>query len=91
MVVPFDSLQDADLIVDAVYEGGDSGNVSDDPLSKLLPGVGNQGGFRYAGQRGAHRFVVLYSSGEDPDWPDKLAQAVWPGTSLPHAPGVRMT
>lgn len=72
MVVPFDSLQDADLIVDAVYEGGDSGNVSDDPLSKLLPGVGNQGGFRYAGQRGAHRFVVLYSSGEDPDWPDKL-------------------
>lgn len=66
--IPFNSLPDSDLIVDAVYEGGDTKNVSDDPLSKLLPGVGNQGGFRGSLQR----YLVLYTSGEDRDWPDYL-------------------
>jgi Restriction endonuclease AspBHI N-terminal len=70
--VPFDQLATADLYVDRVYEGGPSGNVADDPLQRLLP-VGNQGGFRYRGslQRGDLRLVVLYSSGEDPDWPER--------------------
>ncbi|WP_374251153.1 hypothetical protein [Micromonospora sp. R77] len=73
MVVPFHSLQDADLIVDAVYKGGLRGSVADDPLGRLLP-VGNQGGFRYAGSplRGSVRLVVLYTSGVEPDWPDVL-------------------
>jgi hypothetical protein len=70
--VAFDELSTADLLVDAVYEGGAAKNTGSDPLSKLLPGVGNQGGFRAAGPRGNERFVVLYSSGEDLDWPDKL-------------------
>jgi hypothetical protein len=71
--VPFDALADADLIVDAVYEGGTYGNVKDDPIAHLLP-VGNQGGFRYKGSpRGNDvRFVALYSTGLDPDWPDEL-------------------
>ena len=69
----FDSLTRADLIVDAVYEGGTAGNASDDPLGKLLP-VGNQGGFRYAGSpaKDALRIVVLYTSGVDRDWPDAI-------------------
>ncbi len=48
-------------------------DVGDDPLQRLLP-VGNQGGFRYKGsvQRDDVRLMVLYTSGEDPDWPDTV-------------------
>ena len=44
-VVEFDQLPGADLVLDRIYRGGTAGNSSDDPLSRLLPGVGNQGGF----------------------------------------------
>ncbi|MCK7611942.1 restriction endonuclease [Roseibium sediminicola] len=69
-IIPFQELSCSDLVIDAVYEGGTAGNASDDPISKLLPGTGNQGGFRAAGKRGKERFVVLYTSGLDADWPD---------------------
>ena len=69
----FDELATADLVVDAVYEGGLAGTAADDPISKLLP-VGNQGGFRFKGSIKDLdiRFVALYSSGTDADWPDFL-------------------
>jgi len=72
--IAFADLAIADLVVDAVYMGGNAGTVADDPLGKLLPGVGNQGGFRYAGSRlrGTLKTILLYSSGTDPDWPDAL-------------------
>ncbi|MFO7836222.1 MAG: hypothetical protein R6V83_06185 [Candidatus Thorarchaeota archaeon] len=38
----FDELEDADLVIDATYEGDSQGNVGDEPLAKLLP-CGNQG------------------------------------------------
>src|SRR5207249_11055292 len=67
----FDELPSADLIVDAAYAGGRAGTYGDDPISRLLP-VGNRGGFRTSGspRRGGTRFVVLYTTGTDPDWPD---------------------
>ena len=71
-LIQFPELASADLIVDAVYEGGTAKNTGADPLSKLLPGVGNQGGFRMAGRAAARKLVVLYTSGEDKDWPDRL-------------------
>lgn len=71
-VFSYQDLQTADLIIDAVYEGGSFGNAGDDPISKLLSGAGNQGGFRAAGRGEDKRFVVLYTSGEDKDWPDYL-------------------
>ena len=71
-IIPYEDLSRADLLVDAVYEGGATGNVTDDVLSILLPGSGNQGGFRAAGRGDDKDFVVLYSSGRDPDWPDYL-------------------
>jgi Restriction endonuclease AspBHI N-terminal/Restriction endonuclease len=71
-IVKFEDLPNANLIIDAVYEGGNSGNASDDPISRLLKGIGNQGGFRAAGQGEQKKFVVLYTSGEDKDWPDAL-------------------
>lgn len=69
-VFPFSSLTDADLVIDAVYEGGSKGNTGDDPLGKLIPGAGNQGGFRAVGSWDAPRLAILYSSIDDPDWPD---------------------
>ncbi|MFF5248984.1 restriction endonuclease [Streptosporangium sp. NPDC000095] len=73
-VVPFADLATADLVLDAVYAGGSTGNFSDDPISRLLPGVGNQGGFRFNGspQRQGVRFAVLFTTGAELDWPDEL-------------------
>jgi AspBHI-like restriction endonuclease/restriction endonuclease len=69
----FDQLDNADLVLDAEYAGGTAGHSGDDPLQRLLP-VGNQGGFRYKGSptREGVKLVVLYTSGENPDWPDVL-------------------
>jgi hypothetical protein len=69
----FSELRSADLIIDAVYEGGTYKNVKDDPLVPLV-GVGNQGGFRYLGspQQRSVRLCVLYTDLSDPDWPDML-------------------
>ena len=69
-VFPFSALPTADLVIDAVYEGGTKGNTADDVLGKLIPGAGNQGGFRAVGGWDAPRLVILYSSMDDPDWPD---------------------
>jgi Restriction endonuclease AspBHI N-terminal/Restriction endonuclease len=70
-VIPFDELNQADLIVDAIYEGGANGNAGDDPLAKLLS-AGNQGGFRCAGAVDTPRYIVLYTSGDNNDWPDTI-------------------
>jgi hypothetical protein len=70
---PFESLREADLHVDAIYEGGISGNARDDPIGPLTE-TGNQGGFRFAGsaREQAVRLVVLYSSLAELDWPDAI-------------------
>ena len=64
-------LASAPLIVDAVYTGGQSNNVSDDPIAQLLP-VGNSGGIRFKGSRTMPNILSLISSGVDIDWPDHL-------------------
>jgi len=56
---PFPELPTADLVIDAVYEGGTKGNTADDVLGKLIPGAGNQGGFRAVGSWDEPRLVVL--------------------------------
>lgn len=72
-VIPFESCAAADLVVDAVYEGEAGGKgISGEALGRLLPGVGNQGGFRASGAGDQKRLVALFSSGEDADWPDTL-------------------
>ena len=70
-VYKFEELGSAPLICDALYRGGNQGNLSDDPISKLLR-VGNQGGFRQFGSAadGGIKYVVLYSNLNDKDWPD---------------------
>jgi hypothetical protein len=69
--VAFTDLVLADLVVDSLYEGGAAGNVSDDPIRHLLP-VGNSGGIRFNGPVTKPKLVALVTSGEDPDWPDRL-------------------
>ena len=67
-----EEVPECDLVIDAVYEGAPGGQLSGEALFKLLPGVANLGGFRVTGRGQRKKFVVLYSSGEDPDWPDRL-------------------
>lgn len=70
--IPLQDLAAADLIVDAVYQGGRKGNAGDDPLSKLMR-VDNRGGFRKRGRvKGKLELLVLTTSMNDPDWPDAL-------------------
>ena len=40
-----ESLSTANLIVDAIYEGDGDGQLASEPISNLLPGCGNMGGF----------------------------------------------
>jgi hypothetical protein len=71
-IIPFSELPSADLIVDAVYEGSADNQLAGEPISKLLPGVGNMGGFRLVGRGEDKNLIVLFSTGLDPDWPDTI-------------------
>ncbi|WP_252697923.1 restriction endonuclease [Natronosalvus vescus] len=71
---PYNELSDADLVVDAVYEGGDANNLSAALLPDLL-GVGTGGGFRAKRcptDSQKYSYVVLYTTFSEPDWPDDL-------------------
>lgn len=70
-VIPFEKLATADLHVDAVYEGGTAKNLSAEPIVKMLP-VGNAGGFRVSGKAPEPKLVVLFTSGEEGEWPDSI-------------------
>lgn len=67
----FKNHPNCDLFIDAIYEGGNYGNVADDPIGKIFL-VGNQGGFRYAGSENNIKYLILYTSGEDSEWPDTI-------------------
>jgi len=71
----FEELAAADLEVGCVYEGGLDGVLAGEPISKVLRGAGNQGGIRIAGRAGARKFVVLYTTWNDADWPDAIDSA----------------
>lgn len=71
-IFTFEELGNAPLLIDAIYEGGNLGNIRDDPLSKIFRGVGNQGGFRVAKNIVTKNpaFAILYTSGQESEWPD---------------------
>jgi hypothetical protein len=70
----FADVRTSPLVLDAVYAGGRAGNVKDDPLARMFPGAGNQGGFRPIGGRafGKCRALLIYTSGKETDWPDQM-------------------
>ena len=70
----FEELSNADLVIDAIYEGDKTtSSYGGEPLHHLLPGLGTQGGFRKRKGLGED-FVglILTSTGNEPDWPDEL-------------------
>ena len=69
-LVSHKDLPAADLVIDAVYDGSGT-QLSGEPISKLLK-VGNVEGFRVLGRGEKKNFIVLYTSGENKDWPDQL-------------------
>jgi hypothetical protein len=74
--VAFADLPNADLVIDCIYRGklGQVG-AGADALAHLLP-CGNQGGIRFAGNlNSGYRMVVLYTSFDNPDWPDNFDEA----------------
>jgi hypothetical protein len=72
--VPFDKLATSDLYVDATYLGGPEKDIRAEVLNVLLPGVGNQRGFRFvrSPDKRTARLAVLFTTGREPDWPDIL-------------------
>lgn len=68
----YEELESSPLIPGATYKGGNSGNIGDEPISKLLP-VGNAGGFRPIGATSDCRFVALVSTGNKNLWPDAIS------------------
>lgn len=67
MVIKFEALKETDLIVNAIYEGGNNGNMSDEVLSKLMR-CRNSAGFRIKGSKSKLQYVTLYSTGDHSDW-----------------------
>ena len=75
MEVEFENLSEADLIVDCIYKGGKTPNISAEPFHKLIPGCENSGGFRKKLREDGSRkyaYIVLYTSMEELEWPDFL-------------------
>lgn len=70
----FHELSNADLVIDAIYEGDSStSSYGGEPLHHLLPGLGTQGGFRKRkGEKSGLVGLVMVSTGNEPDWPDEL-------------------
>lgn len=71
-IIPFNDLASSNLVVDAIYESSSDGQLVGDPISRLLPGSGNMGGFRVSGRGERKNWVVLFTTGEDTDWPDTI-------------------
>jgi hypothetical protein len=69
----YSDLGAANLVVDAVYEADvfARNSVASEPLGPLT-GTGNQGGFRFSGPTARPNLVVLYTTLEEPNWPDSI-------------------
>jgi hypothetical protein len=71
----FNELADAPLIIDAIYEGGASTKMNDEPISALLPKSSNRGGFRVVkrtDEKSLPAYIVLFSTFSETEWPDSL-------------------
>lgn len=71
ITIPFTQLEGVHLTAGTVYEGGDAGNISDDPLAKLLKG-GNSGGFRYCGSVENLKYLIITIATDNHQWRDTI-------------------
>jgi hypothetical protein len=70
-IIPFGQLEGVNLAAGTVYEGGDTGNLSDDPLARLLKG-GNSGFFRYCGSMKNLNYLIITISTDNRQWLDTI-------------------
>ena len=73
--ISFDNLEGSELIIDCIYEGGSENNLSAEPLHKLFPKCGVNGGFRKVNRddgSGKPAYVILYTTMSELEWPDYL-------------------
>jgi hypothetical protein len=74
--IPFEKLPTANLVIDSVYEGARNKKIDlgSEPLTKLIPGIGNLGGFRKSVDSKTKdlKGLVLVSTRNEDDWPDSL-------------------
>ena len=74
-IIDYSNLENSDLIVEAIYKGGKSGNFSDDPLHIIFPKCGIAGGFRKVSREddpSKMAYVILYTTMSELEWPDYL-------------------
>jgi len=71
ITIPFEQLEGVHLTTGTVYEGGLTGNISDDPLARLLKG-GNSGGFRYCGSVENLNYLIITINTDNRQWPDTI-------------------
>ena len=69
--IPFAQLEGVHLAAGTVYEGGVTGNLSDDPLARLLKG-GNSGGFRYCGSVDNLNYLIITITTDNQQWTDTI-------------------
>lgn len=76
--IPFAEIDTANLLVDAVYEGGTAKNLGSEVLSKVMH-VGNSGGFRKCMKLDENdqktkevAYVCIYTTGEEIEWRDEI-------------------
>ena len=74
--IPFEELPAANFVIDSVYEGARNKklDLGSEPLTRLIPGVGNMGGFRKSVDSKTKELkgLVLVSTRNEDDWPDSL-------------------
>ena len=71
-IISFDKLPDTELILDAICESISDGKLAGEAISTLLVGSANMGGFRMSGRGERKKWVVMFTTGEDRDWPGAL-------------------
>lgn len=69
--IPFSQLEGVNLAAGTVYEGGNTGNLADDPLARLLKG-GNSGGFRYCGSLDSINYLIITITTDDREWTETI-------------------
>lgn len=76
-IIPYSQIENADLLVDAVYEAGKEKDLRGEVLSKLMH-IGNVGGFRKCKKVINSKkvnevgYVCIFSTGEELEWCDEL-------------------
>ena len=75
MEFSFDCLDQAELVVDAIYKGGTGTSFDSEPLHHIFPKCGISGGFRKVNRTdgsGKPAYVILYTTMSELEWPDYL-------------------